>query len=248
MDINYGAAREFQSTRPIRGATQTVGLPEQISGISIHAPHTGRDRASGFRSPSGTEFQSTRPIRGATSRPSHPFALPPISIHAPHTGRDRTNSDSSPMIASFQSTRPIRGATKGCRKYTKRVKISIHAPHTGRDSQLCHLQSLYCSISIHAPHTGRDFNLASPTHSGFNFNPRAPYGARLDVEDDLVAIVPISIHAPHTGRDSKNAQFMLCIFAITDSLSIKTNGKRRLSERFSDKSRNSTYKSRCEPS
>ena len=34
-----------------------------------------------------------------------------------------------------------------------------------------------------------------------HFNPRAPYGARLDVEDDLVAIVPISIHAPHTGRD-----------------------------------------------
>ena len=34
-----------------------------------------------------------------------------------------------------------------------------------------------------------------------DFNPRAPYGARLDVEDDLVAIVPISIHAPHTGRD-----------------------------------------------
>ena len=57
----------FQSTRPIRGATDIHFIPVQ--------------RRNGF--------QSTRPIRGATHRVAR---LEPgsvrISIHAPHTGRD----------------------------------------------------------------------------------------------------------------------------------------------------------------
>ena len=36
-------------------------------GISIHAPHTGRDEISTAVSEAITEFQSTRPIRGATT-------------------------------------------------------------------------------------------------------------------------------------------------------------------------------------
>ena len=78
----------FQSTRPIRGATD-------------ECPSGKRTR----------EFQSTRPIRGATSQ------LPPylcdshISIHAPHTGRDNRCAPAYFRNLIFQSTRPIRGAT-----------------------------------------------------------------------------------------------------------------------------------------
>ena len=81
----YGARHEynktakgaplFQSTRPIRGATDT-------------------DRADGYRG----GFQSTRPIRGATSLWAITGDPTVISIHAPHTGRDvRAAPDDAPV-------------------------------------------------------------------------------------------------------------------------------------------------------
>ena len=38
----------FQSTRPMRGATEQAAELLGLSSISIHAPHAGRDRASGI--------------------------------------------------------------------------------------------------------------------------------------------------------------------------------------------------------
>ena len=58
--------KEFQSTRPVRGAT-----PVQIAQI-------GQNYL----------FQSTRPVRGATARISTISRLMTISIHAPRAGRD----------------------------------------------------------------------------------------------------------------------------------------------------------------
>ena len=56
---------QFQSTRPVRGATHPDTLGYRAANISIHAPRAGRD---GLRKVKGTasEFQSTRPVRGAT--------------------------------------------------------------------------------------------------------------------------------------------------------------------------------------
>ena len=57
-------------------------------------------------------------------------------------------------------------------------------------------------ISIHAPHAGRDQLRVSCDHMEFNFNPRAPCGARLvGYYGDMLALCAISIHAPHAGRD-----------------------------------------------
>ena len=56
---------EFQSTRPMRGATSTVRP-----------------------TPPRTMFQSTRPMRGATLRRSARRIHADVSIHAPHAGRD----------------------------------------------------------------------------------------------------------------------------------------------------------------
>ena len=44
----------FQSTRPIRGATISVFFYVDLTQISIHAPHTGRD-AEGVDTISGTD-------------------------------------------------------------------------------------------------------------------------------------------------------------------------------------------------
>ena len=62
---------EFQSTRPIRGATFPLPLSEvRVDTISIHAPHTGRDK-----------------LLDSAQR-----CAIVISIHAPHTGRDSKNA------------------------------------------------------------------------------------------------------------------------------------------------------------
>ena len=102
----------FQSTRPMRGATQTRATEElriyyfnprapcgarlidqlefeKYSTISIHAPHAGRDQTEAKTAKLDTKFQSTRPMRGATGR---------------YDRRCFRN-------VGFQSTRPMRGAT-----------------------------------------------------------------------------------------------------------------------------------------
>ena len=126
---------EFQSTRPIRGATSCpsffrastsdfnprapygarrfVFQPSKLGmGISIHAPHTGRDD---------------------DAEEAHHLTL--ISIHAPHTGRD------------------IRKSTLG-----QQPTISIHAPHTGRDVALARSSSEQKDFNPRAPYGARRWN------------------------------------------------------------------------------------------
>ena len=103
---------EFQSTRPIRGATpprsmpwarplyfnprapygarhDLLNQPYKTGDISIHAPHMGRDKRGVGCGLRAVIFQSTRPIWGAT----------------------RNHSTTRLSIFLFQSTRPIWGAT-----------------------------------------------------------------------------------------------------------------------------------------
>ena len=104
----------FQSTRPMRGATDAALRRRYLHDISIHAPHAGRD-VGHFVKPYIRE----------------------ISIHAPHAGRDVCVSllyASSDTV--FQSTRPMRGATVDLRHLRGVDRISIHAPHAGRDFRL----------------------------------------------------------------------------------------------------------------
>ena len=145
----------FQSTRPIRGATERRRLVLLHDGISIHAPHTGRD------------------VPMCRSRP-----CAPISIHAPHTGRDRRPCRRGGGDAVFQSTRPIRGATGSRLPRARHLQaISIHAPHTGRDrSRICPLGA---RRAFQSTRPIRGATLRSVRQDVRNdFNPRAPYGAR----------------------------------------------------------------------
>ena len=78
----------FQSTRPVRGATQPrVGIFTS-NGISIHAPRAGRDWQWTTTGGRWFPFQSTRPVRGATEAPAKTAEILKISIHAPRAGRD----------------------------------------------------------------------------------------------------------------------------------------------------------------
>ena len=102
----------FQSTLPLRGATNTFQGSERTRRISIHTPLAGSDLI-----PSTcirlTQFQSTLPLRGATGRA---YVLP--------------------FYNKFQSTLPLRGATIGGFEHFVPAEISIHTPLAGSDITL----------------------------------------------------------------------------------------------------------------
>ena len=59
-------AVEFQSTRPVWGATRLFLVLFRYPCVSIHAPRVGRDRARNAPIAANSMFQSTRPVWGAT--------------------------------------------------------------------------------------------------------------------------------------------------------------------------------------
>ena len=79
---------EFQSTRPVRGATRVRDIQSVGVNISIHAPRVGRDKRVVPMWQYINKFQSTRPVWGAT-RSTPAFNCKFL----------------------FQSTRPVWGAT-----------------------------------------------------------------------------------------------------------------------------------------
>ena len=106
-------------------------------------------------------FQSTRPMRGATPDSNRFPTVAGVSIHAPHAGRDYHHQED-----------------QGGKR------VSIHAPHAGRDS-ICSCQRMIEGVSIHAPHAGRDRALFGKILPVIGFNPRAPCGARRQLESRL---------------------------------------------------------------
>ena len=59
----------FQSTHPVRGATQDWGWGSADLTISIHAPREGCDKDALAKREQEARFQSTHPVRGATGSP-----------------------------------------------------------------------------------------------------------------------------------------------------------------------------------
>ena len=145
---------QFQSTRPVRGATMTIEQRVAVLEISIHAPRAGRDGEGGA---SGGESEDFNPRAPCGARLLAIMTLLLLSI--------------------FQSTRPVRGATRSAPADVISALISIHAPRAGRDFLLCN-SVLADFISIHAPRAGRDSRPSSIVLRNTYFNPRAPCGAR----------------------------------------------------------------------
>ena len=172
--------RVFQSTRPLRGATQCREDHVHDPAISIHAPLAGRDSRQAARALAYRLFQSTRPLRGATLISAAPDAprkyfnprapcgarrdvvirkdpAVSISIHAPLAGRDRRPHASRRNGRQFQSTRPLRGATSARAAPTYHPDRAFQSTRPLRGAT----QEMYPSfdlqtISIHAPLAGRD--------------------------------------------------------------------------------------------
>ena len=148
--------------------------------ISIHVPREGHDepRMSAIGVCSG--FQSTCPARGTTlclgradadARNFNPraprgarrrgtgktYGAFAISIHVPREGHDMLCQKLTVSVSPFQSTCPARGTTP--------PKLGV----IGTDA-----------ISIHVPREGHDADGGAFPGFGYDFNPRAPRGARRD--------------------------------------------------------------------
>ena len=215
---------EFQSTRPMRGATNSsfqryffchyfnprapcgarrrnCNSMGQVHKISIHAPHAGRDCQAAHREPYCTNFNPRAPC-GARLDVLFLHALTRCDFN-PRTpcGARRFRYVTVAFVWSFQSTRPMRGATFYILPTMRARDISIHAPHAGRDAGDKYITGSNC-ISIHAPLAGCDVEHIQHTvwFSPY-FNPRAPCGARQGDHLGGTPLRAISIHAPHAGRD-----------------------------------------------
>ena len=168
----------FQSTRPVRGATDAQTFDGKGPAISIHAPRAGRDIEIRLTPAIAHRFQSTRPVRGAT-----------------------TVKAVGGNVNLFQSTRPVRGATfVRSRIHSRAHDFNPRAPCGARPGGQTGLWQQR-AISIHAPRAGRDGGRRGSWCSPDDFNPRAPCGARHDRRHLGDALLVISIHAPRAGRD-----------------------------------------------
>ena len=129
----YTHLMEFQSTRPVRGATAKRMCRASKVRFQSTRPVRGATLVSLSPVRAVCRFQSTRPVRGATDGDGVDGLVGQISIHAPRAGRDRRTTPSIIDPESFQSTRPVRGATFLQAAHNVFHIISIHAPRAGRD-------------------------------------------------------------------------------------------------------------------
>ena len=121
-------ANAFQSTRPMRGATNDWGTGSFDWEISIHAPHAGRDGSDTEAPASLFRFQSTRPMRGATGL----FILIWASV-------------------IFQSTRPMRGATLRLRQHGGKPIFQSTRPMRGATAMRTHGMTCGANFNPRAP-------------------------------------------------------------------------------------------------
>ena len=216
---------QFQSTRPVRGATIQWGqLPPLVFYFNPRAPRGARHAVPDTWKVAD-QFQSTRPARGATGW--------------------------SAVVVLFRlnfNPRAPRGARpNGCKHRFHTMNFNPRAPRGARPT-LDRYDRLEIEISIHAPREGRDhherpgaggtatFQSTRPARGAteaywflwykdiWYFNPRAPRGARLSLRlfvrllrkfqstrpargatpkrETSTSPLRISIHAPREGRDS----------------------------------------------
>ena len=172
-----GYVSQFQSTRPMRGATgnlaksggdrqrfnprapcgarlRNVGRRPIYNSFNPRAPCGARRVRCQGQSGTGM-FQSTRPMRGATREIRNLFE-----------------------IEQFQSTRPMRGATCAVDRVGLGCVVSIHAPHAGRDFFLKCSKACLEMFQSTRPMRGATFMTIGRAILSLSFNPRAPCGAR----------------------------------------------------------------------
>ena len=202
---------QFQSTLPLRGATQAQFHTLPLRGATMEKYYniTGNGNFNP-RSPYGERqlhlpggfglagFQSTLPLRGATYQNIPTKVLTGISIHAPLTGSDGDLVWPGERTCDFNPRSPYGERLLPKRQPVGSKLISIHAPLTGSDRGGKMLEHAV-HISIHAPLTGSDRRALARPSRHKDFNPRSPYGERLPLSRLSISQWPFQSTLPLRG-------------------------------------------------
>ena len=171
------AQSEFQSTLPLRGATNTPSGLYYCVCISIHTPLAGSDVGPEGMNSVARYFNPHSPCGERLSISADVIIPSNFNPHSPCGERlmfPAINQPTSP----FQSTLPLRGATVS--------PIFLLRPPV---------------ISIHTPLAGSDRRQPGRRSQRSNFNPHSPCGERLCDTRDCRCPILISIHTPLAGSD-----------------------------------------------
>ena len=130
--------------------------------------------------------------------------LPTTTLHfnprAPCGARPSTPSDSSRPF-HFNPRAPCGARRFPLRPSGSSLSISTHAPLAGRDRVNAFIFRHILEFQPTRPLRGATFSIATVRQQPFDFNPRAPCGARPCQCVHLPAYPRISTHAPLAGRD-----------------------------------------------
>ena len=193
---------EFQSTRPLRGATDGQEVLTMEQSISIHAPLAGRD-GGGSNGPHKKKISIHAPLAGRDGREQrHDPQVAHFNPRAPCGARPRCAAVGTRSFR-FQSTRPLRGATVTITP-TRHVRAAFQStrPLRGATSVGVRVIRPRNYFNPRAPCGARQNTAGITAMHEWNFNPRAPCGARPQgCCDKGVSRFYISIHAPLAGRD-----------------------------------------------
>ena len=103
----------------------------------------------------------------------------------------------------FQSTCPARGTTRSFAwLYRPRHQFQSTCPARGT-TENDFIVVIGVLISIHVPREGHDQSSTGNSLCCWDFNPRAPRGARHAVHWVAADVVAISIHVPREGHDTQ---------------------------------------------
>ena len=190
----------FQSTLPVGGATRGLRL------LLLH-----------------NRFQSTLPVGGATLRTKSGPAFQRYFNPRSPWGERLIWDHFKQFCGEFQSTLPVGGATRNAYQRNRLKEFQSTLP-VGGATIINHAVAVVKVISIHAPRGGSDRQGKSEFRYQKNFNPRSPWGERLQIAINAscenvfqstlpvggatpasaaaLALLPISIHAPRGGSDN----------------------------------------------
>mgnify|MGYP004690195103 CR=1 FL=1 len=131
----YVRRSKFQSTPPVRGATDGKRPKRSASTISIHAPRAGGDRKGLRGDTTEGDFNPRPPCGGRPDSSKYSRTVHDFNPRPPCGGRHMT-LDCGTEKPSFQSTPPVRGATLSSALSSAFAQISIHAPRAGGDQRI----------------------------------------------------------------------------------------------------------------
>ena len=192
---------EFQSTRPVRGATRYEEACLEATVFQSTRPVRGATRTRDAACTSAQPFQSTRPVRGATSDDTEPPAPPVFQSTRPVRGATSCAGSSAQWPTSFNPRAPCGARLAGADRLREHLPVSIHAPRAGRDVLAAVRSAVEDLFQSTRPVRGAtEVPPALVTQDLFQ-STRPVRGATVDVAAGE-ALLGVSIHAPRAGRDA----------------------------------------------